>query len=197
MLSTWKNFTEAVIRKFTNLHYCLPGGKLSKLCQEGSVSEYQTKFEEMCIHVLGLSDSFILKMYISGLRDDIQAEVLRDKPQDIHEAFELSLLVESHKLGVKGGYFKPFVPESIKSFSPSPKSDVPSTDTLKSNDSQKPPENKSPVFKRLSPAERKERASKGLCFNCDDKFSPGHKCKGRFFRLSADESSFLGGGGKY
>lgn len=30
MLSTWKNFAEAIMRKFTNLHYCLPGGKLSK-----------------------------------------------------------------------------------------------------------------------------------------------------------------------
>lgn len=39
MLSTWKNFVEIVVIKFTNLHYCLPGGKLSKLCQEGSVFE--------------------------------------------------------------------------------------------------------------------------------------------------------------
>lgn len=31
MLSTWKNFVDAVVRKFTNLHYCLPGEKLRKL----------------------------------------------------------------------------------------------------------------------------------------------------------------------
>nr|KYP47145.1 hypothetical protein KK1_031245 [Cajanus cajan] len=27
------------------------------------------------------------------------------------------------------------------------------------------------------------RREKGLCYNCDDKFSPGHKCKARFFLL--------------
>jgi hypothetical protein len=36
------------------------------------------------------------------------------------------------------------------------------------------------VIKKLSPAELKERRDKGLCFNCDDKFSPGHKCKKLF-----------------
>ncbi|KAG2380778.1 uncharacterized protein HKW66_Vig0201500 [Vigna angularis] len=28
------------------------------------------------------------------------------------------------------------------------------------------------------------RREKGLCYNCDDKFSPGHKCKASFFLLS-------------
>jgi hypothetical protein len=36
------------------------------------------------------------------------------------------------------------------------------------------------VIKKLSPAELKERRDKGLCFNCDDKFSPRHRCKKLF-----------------
>ncbi|OIS95920.1 hypothetical protein A4A49_30277 [Nicotiana attenuata] len=32
--------------------------------------------------------------------------------------------------------------------------------------------------RRLSAAEMDERRSKGLCFFCDDKYVPGHKCKG-------------------
>lgn len=47
---------------------------------------------------------------------------------------------------------------------------------------------KTPIFKRLTQQERKERTTKGLCFNCDDKFIHGHKCKARLFRLSVDES---------
>lgn len=114
-LSTWKNFVEVVVRKFTNLHYCLPGGKLNKLCQDGTVIDYQAKFEEMCTQILmGLPKTFILEMYISGFKDNIQAEVLRDKLSDIHEAFELSLLVESQQQGNKGGYYKPFVPKQAK-----------------------------------------------------------------------------------
>jgi hypothetical protein len=36
------------------------------------------------------------------------------------------------------------------------------------------------VVWKLSPAELKDRRDKGLYFNCDDKFSPGHRCKKLF-----------------
>lgn len=48
-----------------------------------------------------------------------------------------------------------------------------------------------PIFKSLSPAERKERPSKGLCFNCDEKYDPSHKCKVRMFRLTYKESCLI------
>ena len=32
-------------------------------------------------------------------------------------------------------------------------------------------------LQRLSPAQMEERRKKGLCFNCDEKFQPGHHCK--------------------
>ncbi|CAL9019337.1 unnamed protein product, partial [Prunus brigantina] len=35
-------------------------------------------------------------------------------------------------------------------------------------------------IKRLSVAELKERRDKRLCYNCDEKFSPGHRCKKLF-----------------
>ncbi|MCI33910.1 hypothetical protein A2U01_0055128, partial [Trifolium medium] len=31
------------------------------------------------------------------------------------------------------------------------------------------------------------RREKGLCYNCDETFSPQHKCKGRFFLLIAGD----------
>lgn len=113
-LTTCKNFVEALVRKFTTYNYCQLGRKLSKLCQEGIVVEYQGKFVELCTRVLGLPDAFILEMYISGLKDSIQSEVVRDKPNDIHEAFELSLLVESQQKGQKLNYWKPFVPKQTR-----------------------------------------------------------------------------------
>ncbi|GJT05145.1 retrotransposon-related protein [Tanacetum coccineum] len=41
--------------------------------------------------------------------------------------------------------------------------------------------------KWISPAERQERLSKGLCFNCDHKWVRGHKCLGKFLLLMADD----------
>ncbi|GAV88019.1 hypothetical protein CFOL_v3_31443, partial [Cephalotus follicularis] len=35
-------------------------------------------------------------------------------------------------------------------------------------------------FKKMTMAELKARRDKGLCYNCDDKFYPEHKCKAQF-----------------
>jgi hypothetical protein len=40
--------------------------------------------------------------------------------------------------------------------------------------------NRSLAIKKLSPAKLSDRRSRGLCFNYDDKFSPGHRCKKLF-----------------
>ena len=32
-------------------------------------------------------------------------------------------------------------------------------------------------IKRISAAQMEERKKRGLCYNCDDKWAPGHKCK--------------------
>jgi hypothetical protein len=40
--------------------------------------------------------------------------------------------------------------------------------------------NRSPMVRKLSPAKLKDRRDRGLCFNCDDKFSLGHRCKKLF-----------------
>ncbi|KAG6490402.1 hypothetical protein ZIOFF_051698 [Zingiber officinale] len=44
-------------------------------------------------------------------------------------------------------------------------------------------------FKRLSRAEMAERRAKGLCFNCDESYSTGHKCKRLFWIKVLDDDS--------
>ncbi|CAA0810448.1 Unknown protein, partial [Striga hermonthica] len=36
------------------------------------------------------------------------------------------------------------------------------------------------IVRRLSPEEVKRRREKGLCFKCEEKFTPGHQCKQTF-----------------
>ena len=43
------------------------------------------------------------------------------------------------------------------------------------------PPSSTPAIQRLSPTEMKEHRDEGLCFNCDEKFAPGHRCKKLFF----------------
>ncbi|MCI51164.1 transposon Ty3-I gag-pol polyprotein, partial [Trifolium medium] len=47
-----------------------------------------------------------------------------------------------------------------------------------------PPSN--PRFRHLSEVEMAERREKGLCFNCDQKWSRQHNCCGRLFLFVAD-----------
>lgn len=50
-----------------------------------------------------------------------------------------------------------------------------------------PPPPRSPPFRCLSVAEQTERRAKGLCFNCDEQFKPGHRCKApQLLLLDAD-----------
>ncbi|KAK9083285.1 hypothetical protein Scep_029756 [Stephania cephalantha] len=43
--------------------------------------------------------------------------------------------------------------------------------------------------RRLSETEMQKLCSKGLCFNCDDKYTPGHLCKSKQFLLFLDTNS--------
>ena len=35
----------------------------------------------------------------------------------------------------------------------------------------------------MSPSELREKKEKGLCYNCDQKYTPTHRCRSRFLLL--------------
>ena len=43
------------------------------------------------------------------------------------------------------------------------------------------------TLRRLTAAEMAERREKGLCFNCDEKFSRGHRCQRLFYLEVVDD----------
>jgi hypothetical protein len=43
-------------------------------------------------------------------------------------------------------------------------------------------------FRRLNTAEQLERRCKGLCFNCDEPFAPGHVCPRLFYLETVDDA---------
>jgi hypothetical protein len=50
------------------------------------------------------------------------------------------------------------------------------------------PSSKTPKPTRLMPQKLEERKEKGLCFNCDNKYSKGHKCgEKKLFYIDCDE----------
>lgn len=133
-------------------------GKLSKLCQTSMVLDYQREFQRLSNRVKGLSEEYLINLYLSGLKDDIRIEVQKFKPTILPKAFSLARLHEEEVnvwLGV--GRLEVGQPQLM-----------PNSNEAKFSTS---------IIKRLTPTKARERREKGLCYHCDERYTPDHKCK--------------------
>lgn len=87
-------------------------------------------------------------------------------PQSLNEAFGLSKIQEEYNLSCKRSSKNQLEPGKTSILGPPPK--IP---TLTDNKNNRLP------LKRITPAQMEERKKQGLCYNCDEKWGPGHKCK--------------------
>lgn len=173
-LTSWSSFTHALELRFGPSSYDNYQAELFKLKQTGSVSDYQSNFEKLCNRVYGLSPDALLNCFISGLNSEIQKEIAILKPSTITQALGLAKLIEAK---LKDSKPKPFRPSSFSN----PTNRVHTTPTTPST---------SLPIKKLTPAQMQERRAQGLCYNCDDKFIPGHKCSTpKFLLLLAEEDT--------
>ena len=131
---------------------------LSKVRQIGSLRDYQKEFERLGNQVHGWSQKPLVGSFMGGLRSEILEAISMFKPKTLKEAKSLARL-KDEQLQQKKEFSRPSPPPTCTSL-------VASTSTTTS-----------PV-KRLSWDEMKRRRAQGLCFNCDEKLSSGHRCKG-------------------
>lgn len=126
--------------------------------QTSSVKEYQSQFERLANRTDGLSDSFFISCFVCGLKEEIRMDVQMFHPTTLTAVIELTHLQE----------------EKLKA-----RRRFPQFDTNKVSPSllPNPPKVGTPPINRLTPMEAKERRKHGLCFNCDEKFHRGHRCK--------------------
>ncbi|XP_026443579.1 uncharacterized protein LOC113343662 [Papaver somniferum] len=154
-----------------------------------------------------LSDDYFTMSFISGLKEEIRNPVQMFKPNSDSEAFYLARLqqasVDSQSKRYKN-FPRQFQP-SISSFSPpsSYKSSLPPLTNIPkpSFSSDKPiithpltptkPEPTLPPIKRLTPAQMQAKMDKGMCYNCDVFYKPGHRCKTQqlFMLVVSDEET--------
>jgi hypothetical protein len=131
------------------------------------VEDFIATFEGLVFRTEGMSDAFFGECFISGLKDEICAHVLLARPLSWVEATKIAK--ESEQV-VSSQTRKP-------SFIPRPKLVTPTPPTpLK--------------IQKLNRVEMVECQLKGVCYNCDDKYFFGHKCKEQnlFMAISEDVS---------
>ncbi|XP_061353332.1 uncharacterized protein LOC133298114 [Gastrolobium bilobum] len=193
-VASWDSFLQALQVRFGPSELEDYQGQLSKLMQNGSVLEYQEAFETLSNKVHGLSESFLLSCFVSGLKPIIQQEVASFQPSSMTRAISLAKIQEA-KLSLKEVTPKPFSPYPPKLHSPyppllptpktvpptfPPKTTTPTTATY-------PPK---PYTHKLSQSQIQERRDKNLCFTCGDKYFFGHKCKASVHILIVPDEEF-------
>jgi hypothetical protein len=130
-------------------------GCLTKLKQSGIVEDFIVSFEHLAFRTEGMIHGFFRDYFISGLKEEIWAHVLMARPLSWVEATKRDK--EAQQV-VSSQNRKP-------SFIPHPKPVNPTTPSTPLK------------IQKLTRDEMVGHQLKGLYYNCDDKYFPGHKCK--------------------
>ncbi|MCZ2221939.1 retropepsin-like aspartic protease family protein, partial [Corynebacterium pilbarense] len=162
----WTQFVAELYERFdTDTNHLV---RLTKLKQSGTVEDFIAAFERLAFRTEGMTDAFFRECFISGLKEEVRAHVLMARPTTWVEATKKAK--EAQQI-VSSQNRKP-------SFIPRPKPVNPTTPSAPLK------------IQKLTRAEMVERQLKGLCYNCDEKYFPGHKCKEQnfFMAISKDIS---------
>lgn len=178
------NFLQVIETRFAHSPYEDPTGILFKLTLKGSVNDYLSKFEVLTNRIVGLPPPFLLSCFISELDLDIRHEVQACQPLTLIHAAGLARLQEEklmeHHHDPRGRTYMEPISHPPSNLLTSP---LPPTLPLLPSPAKPPPL----PLRRLTLEEMASWRERGLCFNCDAKFTRGHKCASRFFLLIVDE----------
>uniref|UniRef100_A0A7N2KR02 Uncharacterized protein n=1 Tax=Quercus lobata TaxID=97700 RepID=A0A7N2KR02_QUELO len=164
-LDSWETFVRAIQVRFGPSSYDDPMENLTRLKQITTVAVYKSQFEMLSNRIKNLPESHKLSCFLSGLKDEIRLAVRMQNPRTLSAAFGLAKIQEEYLLTCKKVY-RPFQEPSKTNWQEYPTA---------RHDSKA--EAKVPVQK-ITSAQMEERRRKGLCYYCDEKWQPRHKCKG-------------------
>nr|GEV66920.1 hypothetical protein [Tanacetum cinerariifolium] len=158
---------------------------------------YQEQFEALK-NMVELSEAYEVSLFIVGLKDEISMHVMMFKPNTLLDVYCLAKMQEATLQVIKTRQTPllttPKTPYATTSYANKTVSYQPKSTT---NTLALPALNtiSKPVYvqprKQLIQKEIADKRAKNLCFYCDDKFIPGHKCSGQLFLLEiyADKSA--------
>ncbi|ERN01866.1 hypothetical protein AMTR_s00089p00115940 [Amborella trichopoda] len=69
-------------------------GKISKLIQSTTILEYQKEFHSLSDRVRGLSEGYLINLYFSLLKEEIQLDVQKLQSTTLPEVFSLAKIHE-------------------------------------------------------------------------------------------------------
>lgn len=163
-----------------------PDEHLCKVKQKGSVQEYLQEFAKRTALVQNWPEHCLLGVFLSGLKQELKPDVRIHKPRSVYKAMSLALEFEiiAPTRGPKGGNWalstRPMAQPTLppRDFA-QPLSAI--TATSQPRAMPQTPSLSTPLLPWE--AENQFRQEKGLCFRCNERFSPGHRGKITSFSL--------------
>jgi hypothetical protein len=116
----------------------------------------------------GVTDRQCTELFVGGLPTHIRVDVEMRGPQDLQTAMYYARAYEQRALAMQQSFQGRGAPPILPT-SPA----APAAPTR-------------PFF-RLTVAEQLERHRKGMCFNCDEPYTPGHVCARLFYLETVDD----------
>ncbi|CAM8934623.1 unnamed protein product [Rhodiola kirilowii] len=183
-LRDWPSFARDIRARFGPSAYWDAEVEINKLIQTTFVTSYITEFESLSTKTPGFTPNNLLKRFLAGLKDEIHQEIVMLHPVNLQMAMGMARIAEQ-KLNSKRTWMpRPAFPRASNTVANNSRGELRPTRNQPTHGSSSPP------FRRLTVAEMTTRREKGLCFNCDEKFAPGHQCKSKFQCLVLEDAAF-------
>ncbi|CAL1391412.1 unnamed protein product [Linum trigynum] len=192
---TWESFSSELWARFGPSAATGFDEILSHIKQTGSLKDYQTEFERLGNRVRGWSQQALVGTFLGGLKPEIAEGIRIFNPRTLREAISLARVREEQLARYQSpprssyrspaDYTTPPRPRTRPTFEP--------TFAARPRPVEAPPQLRNrpqppPGGRRIPYEEMHRRRQAGLCFNCDEKFTPTHRCaKPRLMMLLDDE----------
>ncbi|GKE31922.1 ankyrin repeat-containing protein, partial [Tanacetum coccineum] len=132
------------------------------ITQEESARAYAALFEKLACQLVGIPESVMEATFIKGLKPVLRAPVRVMNPEGLNNAMELAVSIEDNQL-YEGVMQSKGVVAVVRQ-------------TTSKGDN----------FQRMTESEIQDRKAKGLCFRCEEKYTPGHRCASRTLQVEPD-----------
>ncbi|XP_026396090.1 uncharacterized protein LOC113290721 [Papaver somniferum] len=194
----WDDFIIDVCTRFQELGHDSVVGEFNKLDQTGRVLEYQEQFEEVKALMLAknksLTEDYFIHSFVTGLKEYLRMVVQMFTPTTLQQVIFLARRQEcimdkyAHsqpKFTNRLSYESNTLPTSTKASTLTPLVTSPTVTSPTTSP-------KMPPLKKLTYAKMREKREKGLCYNCDEFYTKGHKCiKQQLYMIVAGDEEGL------
>ncbi|XP_078442298.1 uncharacterized protein LOC144711996 [Wolffia australiana] len=186
----WNDFKIQIGRRFDETLGDNIKHQFMDIKQTGTVKEYRKEFERLSVYLPPMPEDIMYDIFLKGLKVEIQTEMDVEEFLGLRRLMDLALKTEKrlkalwqaweHHCMARGRTSSSgprFQGSKATNIGPSGASggNFSSTKWRESETQQEAPAYRKKIM--LTGEEFQKRREKGLCYNCNEKFGPGHRCK--------------------